>query len=315
VGIDHRDESAYPRAIAAPLRSILLLGALLALVASPAAAGSPSLPQAAAAFRSSSLAVIVLENREYEEVVGSPEMPYFNGLIERGAVATSYYTPTHPSLPNYLAILGGDTFGLADNYLDLEIDGLNLASQLSRAGISWRAYMEGMPYPCFTGSGYGAYTKRHNPFAYFRSITTVPERCADVVPGTRLTKDLERGRLPEFAWLTPDVCNDGHDCSLGAVDLYLYRLVPQIRRRLGPHGLLVITWDEGRTKLGCCGLPGGGRIATVLVGPDVESGREIAMLADHYSLLAAIEDRFGLPRLRLATVAQPLAPSIFRLKD
>jgi hypothetical protein len=261
----------------------------------------------------SSLFVIVLENREYDEVVGSPEMPYFNGLIERGAVTTNYYTQAHPSLPNYLALLGGDTFGVTDNYMDFEIAGPNLATQLSRAGISWRAYMEGMPYPCFTGTGYGRYTKRHNPFAYFPSITAVPKRCANVVPATRLTRDLERGELPQFGWLTPDVCNDGHDCSLGQVDLYLYELVPRIRRALGPHGLLVITWDEGRSKVGCCGLPGGGRIATVLVGPDVQPGRRIEMVADHYSLLAAIEDRVGLPRLRLAATARPLAPSLFRL--
>jgi phosphatidylinositol-3-phosphatase len=256
--------------------------------------------------------VIVLENREYDEVVGDPEMPYFNALIQRGAVATNYYTQTHPSLPNYLALLGGDTFGVTDNYMDFEIGGPNLATQLSRAGVSWRAYMEGMPYPCFTGGGYGRYTKRHNPFAYFPSITDVPKRCAEMVPATRLSRDLERGELPEFAWLTPDVCNDGHDCSLGVVDLYLYELIPQIMRRLGPHGLLVITWDEGRSKFGCCGLPGGGRIATVLVGPDVFPGRQIAMVADHYSLLAAIEDRFGLPRLRLAVLARPLAPALFK---
>lgn len=255
----------------------------------------------------------MLENREYDEVVGDPEMPYINGLIERGAVTTNYYTQVHPSLPNYLALLGGDTFGGTDNYTDFEIGGPNLASQLSRAGISWRAYMEGMPYPCFTGASYGRYTKRHNPFAYFPSITGVPKRCANVVPATRLTRDLGRSELPEFGWLTPDVCNDGHDCSLGLVDLYLFELVPRIRRALGPHGLLVITWDEGRSKVGCCGFPGGGRIATVLVGPDVQPGRQIEMVADHYSLLAAIEDRFGLPRLRLAATAPALAPSLFRL--
>ncbi|HET7416669.1 MAG TPA: alkaline phosphatase family protein [Solirubrobacterales bacterium] len=255
----------------------------------------------------------MLENREYDEVVGNPEMPYLNGLIGRGAVATNYYTQAHPSLPNYLALLGGDTFGVSDNYLDFEIAGPNLATQLSRAGVSWRAYMEGMPYPCFTGSSYGRYTKRHNPFAYFSSITAVPERCANVVPATRLNRDLERDPLPEFAWLTPDVCNDGHDCTPGLLDLYLYELMPRIRRALGPHGLLVITWDEGRSKVGCCGLPGGGRIATVLAGPAVQPGRQVEMVADHYSLLAAIEDRFGLPRLRLAAAARPLAPALFRL--
>jgi len=286
--------------------TLLLVLFAAACLPSPAAATAGHPPP-------SRLFVIVLENREDEEVVGNPEVPYLNGLFGRGAVTTNYYTQAHPSLPNYLALIAGDTFGVNDNYLDLEFDAPNLAMQLSRAGISWRAYMEGMPYPCFLGTGYGRYTKRHNPFAYFPSITRVPKRCANMVPATRLDRDLERGSLPEFGWLTPDLCHDGHDCSLGALDLYLYELVPRIRRQLGPHGLLVITWDEGRTNVGCCGSPGGGRVATALLGPDVQPGRQIAMLADHYSLLAAIEDRFGLPRLGLAGLAQPLAPALFAL--
>jgi hypothetical protein len=277
---------------------------VLALASATAATAAPPAP------RSSHVVLVVLENREYEEVVGNPEMPYFNYLVGRGAVATNYYAPAHPSLPNYLALLGGSTFGVTDNCTDCTIPGPNLATQLSRAGISWRAYMEGMPSPCFTEAAYGPYAKRHDPFAYFPSITSVPWRCAAIVPGARLLRDLEREALPDFGWLTPDVCNDGHDCSLGTVDLYLAQLVPRITRQLGPHGLLAITFDEGRSKAGCCGYPGGGRVATVLVGPDVPRGRTITMLADHYSLLAALEDRFGLRRLQLAALARPLASAL-----
>lgn len=254
----------------------------------------------------------MLENREYGEVVGNPELPYFNQLVRRGAVATNYYAVGHPSLPNYLAILGGSTFGITEDCTDCSVEGPNLATQLSRAGIAWRAYMEGLPYPCYSGGNLESYAKRHNPFVYFPSITTVPKRCADIVPGTRLEEDLEHERLPQFAWLTPDVCNDGHDCPLPVVDYYLWKLVPQVTRQLGPHGLLIITFDEGSTRFGCCGSPGGGRVATVLLGPDVPHGKEIKLLSTHYSLLASIEDRFDLPRLRLARFARPLAPSLFR---
>jgi len=253
----------------------------------------------------------VLENREYEEAVGNPEAPYFNHLVRRGAIATNFYGVTHPSLPNYLALFAGDTFGIAENCTDCVVQGPNLATQLSRAGISWRAYMESMPSPCFGEAGYGRYAKRHNPFAYFPSVMALPERCNQVVPETRLLADLERHRLPAFAWLTPDLCHDGHDCRFDAVDFHLRMLVPKIVRQLGPHGLLVITFDEGISDAGCCGYPGGGRIPTVLVGPDVPHGREIRQPADHYSLLASIEDRFGLPRLRRAALARPLAPALF----
>ena len=253
----------------------------------------------------------MLENREYEEVLGNPAAPYFNHLVERGAVATNFYGVTHPSLPNYLALLAGDTFGIAENCSDCVVYGPNLATQLSRAGISWRAYMESMPSPCFTGSSSGRYAKRHNPFAYFPSVMALPRRCHRIVPETRLVADLDRHRLPRFVWFTPDLCHDGHDCEFDAVDWHLWLLLPRVIHQLGPRGLLVVTFDEGISDSGCCGARGGGRIPTVLVGPGVPHGRQIRRPANHYSLLASIEDYFGLPRLRNAATAAPLAPALF----
>lgn len=276
----------------------------LLLAAAPASAATPP--------EQSRLALVVLENREYEEVLGNPAAPYLNHLVERGAIATNYYGVTHPSLPNYLALFAGDTFGIDENCTDCVVYGPNLATQLSRAGISWRAYMESMPSRCFTGSSFGRYAKRHNPFAYFPSVTALPRRCNRIVPETRLVADLDRHRLPEFIWLTPDLCHDGHDCALDAVDWYLWLLLPRVIHQLGPHGLLVLTFDEGLSDAGCCGSPGGGRIPTVLVGPGVPRGKEILRPANHYSLLASIEDRFGLPRLRNAATAPPLAPALFK---
>jgi len=273
----------------------------------PASAAAASPPQPSRVF------LVVLENRELEEALGNPEAPYLEHLAEKGAVAVNDYGVGHPSLPNYLALFAGSTFGITQNCTECVVTGPNLATQLSRAGISWRAYMEGMPEPCYGGGNYGGYAKRHDPFAYFPSVMAVPRRCANLVPETRLLADLDRHRLPTFGWLTPDICNDGHDCGLAAVDWYLWLLLPRVIHQLGPHGLLVITFDEGRSDAGCCGAPGGGRIATLLVGPDVSAGREIRQPANHYSLLASIEDRFGLPRLGLAGLAQPLAPALFAL--
>lgn len=287
-------------------RLCLTLALALLLGTPPAAAVSAPPPR---------VFLVVLENREFEEVIGNPEAPYLNHLAERGALATNFFGVAHPSLPNYLALLGGDTFGITENCTECVISGPNLATQLSRAGISWRAYMESMPSPCFSGAGAGRYAKRHNPFVYFPSITAVPGRCRRVVPEARLPEDLDHHRLPRFGWLTPDLCHDGHDCGLPAADWYLWRLLPRVVHQLGPHGLLVVTFDEGRSDGGCCGSPGGGRIATILVGPDVPRGKQILQPADHYSLLASIEDRFGLPRLRLARDAEPLAPALFEATD
>ncbi len=280
--------------------------ALLSLAACAAAA-----PRAAgAAVPRSHVFLIVLENHEYDEVAGNPAAPFLNRLAGHGAVATGYYAITHPSLPNYLALLGGSTFGIRGDCYTCDASGDNLALQLSRAGISWRAYMGGLPSPCFAGAASGTYTKRHDPFMYFPSVADNPGRCARVVPQTRLDADLRRQRLAAFSWLSPDLCEDGHDCGIATTDAALAALVPRIIRQLGPHGLLVITFDEGRSDAGCCGRAGGGRVFTILIGPDVAPGLRLRAAHDHYSLLATLEDAFGLPRLRHARGADQLPLSL-----
>ena len=272
------------------LIAVLLAGLLVPAPGAPAAAPEPG----------GRMVVIVLENREFGTVVGSGEMPYFNRLIQRGALATNSYGLLHPSLPNYLALIGGSTFGIADNCTECLAHGPNLATQLAAAHVSWRAYMGGMPKPCYTGTGVGEYVKRHNPFMYFPSVTTRPGLCRRVVPESSLSTDLAKRRLPEFSWIGPGLCDGGHDCPDAAVDAYLRRRVPSILAQLGPGGLLAITYDEGSSDAGCCGGAVGGRIATLLLGPEVRAGTRIARPYTPYSLLASVEDRFSLPRLRHA---------------
>ncbi len=259
-----------------------------------------------AAANRSHVFVIVLENREYGEVIGNPEAPYLNRLAQRRAIATRYYAVSHPSLPNYLAMIGGSTFGIHDDCTSCRASGASLATQLSDAGIGWRAYMEAMPSRCFPGAEYGRYVKRHNPFAYFPAITSNPSLCNRVVPGRNLGRDLGRGRLAAFSWITPDLCNDGHDCSIAVSDRYLAKLVPRLLHHLGQHGFLVLTFDEGTTSAGCCGGAHGGRVATVIAGPDVRRRARLAGNYTHFSLLRTLEDNFGLPHLRAAAGARPL---------
>jgi len=256
------------------------------------------------------VALIVLENREYDEVIGNQEAPFLNGLARRGTLATRYYAVAHPSLPNYLALLGGSTFGIDENCTGCSIGGDNLAAQLSRAGVSWRAYMEGLPRPCFRGASHGRYVKRHNPFMYFRSIAARGDRCRHVVPATALDQDLRDDSLPAFSWLTPDLCHDGHDCDLRTADRWLARLVPRITRKLGSRGFLVVTFDEGTGDAGCCGTPGGGRVATILAGPRTRRGAVVSRRFDHYGLLATIEHALGVPLLRHARGAPTLAGAL-----
>ena len=103
--------------------------------------------------------MIVMENHEYAEVIGSSSAPYENALARRYALATQMYAITHPSLPNYLALTGGSTFGIDDDCTDCAVSATSIVDQLERAGISWTAYMEGLPGPCFAGAGAAGYAK------------------------------------------------------------------------------------------------------------------------------------------------------------
>jgi len=280
--------------------------ALLTVIAAPGGSGARS------GGADAHIAVIVLENRELDDVIGNPRAPFLNGLARRGALATRYFAITHPSLPNHLAMLGGSTFGVRENCVDCAARGSNLALQLSRAGLSWRAYMEGLPHRCYPGAAAGVYVKRHNPFMYFPSIAANERRCANVVPAAELNADLHRRALPAVSWIVPGLCRGAHDCGIDIADAYLKRLIPRLVRQLGPGGFLIVTFDEGTSDSGCCGVAHGGRVATILKGPRVRRGARLGRRFTHYSLLATIEDAFGLARLRHARSARSLRTAFRR---
>jgi len=128
--------------------------------------------------------IIVMENKGYDQVIGNAEAPYLNTLAAQYSLATNYYANTHPSLPNYLALTGGDTFGITRDCPDCTVAQPNLVDQLEAAGKSWKAYMESMPRPCFVGDAAPLYRQKHNPFIYYDDVRTNPERCSKIVPFT-----------------------------------------------------------------------------------------------------------------------------------
>jgi hypothetical protein len=255
------------------------------------------------AGRSVHIAVIVMENREYGDLIGSRSAPYINSLARRYGLATGMYAITHPSLPNYLALTGGSTFGIDSDCTDCSVGATSIVDQLGRAHLSWRAYMEGLPKPCFTGGSAGDYAKKHDPFAYYTRVTRDPARCANIVPLTRLSSDERAGALPSFAWISPNLCHDMHDCSVSTGDRFLAGLVPPLLHALGPRGLLFLTWDEGSSDDGCCRLASGGHIVTIVAGGGARAHARLATPTDHYSVLQTIEDLLGLRRLRRAGCA------------
>lgn len=241
--------------------------------------------------------LIVMENRECSQVLGSSQAPYFNSLGRHAAVLPAFYATTHPSLPNYLSLTAGTTLGTNDSCSRCIFHVRNLVDELATAHLSWRAYMEGMPSACYSGARFGSYARRHNPFVMYADVSGDPSRCSNIVPLTRLWDDIRRGRVPAFAWITPDLCHDMHDCDVRHGDDFLATVMPPLVRAVGPRGAVFVTWDEGTTKRGCCRLAHGGNIPALVAGGAVHSGARPIKAYDSYSILRTIDDALGLPRL------------------
>lgn len=257
----------------------LAAAALAALVvATCAGARTPAVP------RLQHVVVIVFENRDREGVLGTGEAPAFDALATRYAQATDYHAVAHPSLPNYLALVSGSTHGVTENCTDCPQSGMTIGSQLSRAGRSWFAYAEGYPSS-------ERFAKKHVPFLYFAGGS------AHVKPLT----SFRASKLPAYALVVPDLCNDMHDCSVATGDRFLKRFVKPLLAQKGTA--VFIVFDEG---LPASDLGGGGRVAFIAAGAAVKAHATYAAPANHYGLLRTIEEALGLPAIGGARTAKPL---------
>jgi phospholipase C len=234
--------------------------------------------------------VVVFENKVRSSVLGNPAAPTFNSLAARHAVLSAYRGVTHPSLPNYLALVSGSTHGIRNDCTRCTVGGRSLADTLEASGRSWKAYAEGLPRPGWTGATAGRYVKRHVPFLYFRRVLARPARLRNVVPLAGLSRDLAARRLPDFSLVIPDMCHDMHDCPVATGDAWLRRFLPPLLRNRGLAGSVVfVTFDESDTR--------DPRVAALAVGPRVRTGARFLPRMSHYGLLRTIEDAWGLPRL------------------
>jgi acid phosphatase len=302
------DEMAMNRRTAASV--VVVLGLLLTgcsagggVTATPAPAPTPSpapsSPSSAASSASTPIdhiVVILEENRPATSVIGNAAAPYLNSLATDYAHATNYSAITHPSLPNYLALTSGTTGGITTDCApggSCLVSGPNLAGSLQKAGLSWKMYAEGMPGPCVAGDS-GRYAVRHNPFMYYPGVTSNPAGCgAHVVPFSQFAADLASpSGLPSFSFISPDLCNDMHSCSIKTGDDWLARNVPQILDSTAftaQRSLLVVTFDEGDSSDNV--------VACIFAGPAAQRGAVSSTRYTHYSLLRTIEEGLGLAPL------------------
>jgi phosphatidylinositol-3-phosphatase len=243
--------------------------------------------------------LIVFENKEERQVIGSRSAPTFTGLARRYVRLTNYHAVTHPSLPNYLALVSGQTHGIRGDCTRCVVDAPNLADTLDAAGRTWKTYAEGLPRPGYTGAASGRYAKKHVPFLYFRDVAANVARRNQIVPLRQLNTDLERGTLPDFALVVPDLCHSMHDCAVRSGDRWLHGLVPPLLAL--PETVVFVTFDEGSWG------PGGNHVAALALGTAVRPAARIAQKTGHYGLLRTIEAVWGLPLLGHSASAQPLS--------
>jgi phosphatidylinositol-3-phosphatase len=245
--------------------------------------------------------IMIFENKEYSSIIGQSTLPNFNQLAQKYTLLTKSYAVAHPSLPNYIALTSGSTQGITSDCTTCYLNVKNIADSIEASGRSWKGYMENMPTTCYIGSS-GLYVQKHDPFIYYDDIRTNTTRCQQhVVPLTQLDTDLKNNALPAFAWITPNQCNNSHDCSAATADKFLGPEVNKIitSPAFDQNSLLVITFDEGSSSATCCGLPtsAGGHIATILISPMVKSGYQDTTPYSHYSVLKTIEKSWGLSYL------------------
>jgi phosphatidylinositol-3-phosphatase len=278
----------------------------------------------APAFQLKHIFYIMMENHDASQIFGNTaDAPYLNQLANSYGIATRYFGVTHPSLPNYLAAISGDFQGVFDDCtaganvvcsgVAHLFGGSTLVDQLEAHQLSWKAYMQSLPAPGFTGGYAGLYGQKHDPFMYFASIRNNAARMQRVVPFTQLNADIASGTLPNFVWISPDACNDMHGASGSGVtgcdtydgqialgDAFIHTLVPQIMHSSAwsEGAAIVIAWDEGNSSDGCCKSPagnGGGNVPLIVITSQGPHHIVLSSAAyNHYSLLGTIEQVWGL---------------------
>jgi phosphatidylinositol-3-phosphatase len=258
----------------------------------PTPIGSPS--QAGTVF------IVVMENKNYADVVGNSAMPFFNSLIPQGALATNYYADLHPSIGNYMMLTTGLPVPADDSFAGV-VTSDNIARQLVSAGKTWKVYVENLPSVGYTGGDQMPYLRRHNPFSYFSDIVNNSAQAANMVPFSQFTTDLSSGNLPNLAFIVPNAFDDGHSCptsnctttmELQQSDAWMSQVLPGIigSAAFKNNGVLAITWDESATDA----TNGGGKVATLFLGPQAKAGYQSTTSYQHQDLLRMICFRIGL---------------------
>ena len=264
--------------------------------------------------------VVLMENHNWSTIKGNPSAPYINGtLLPMGSHAEGYVNVPgiHPSEPNYLWLEAGTNFGVTNDGApssNHQSTKSHLSTQLDAAGISWRAYAEGIDGTSCPLSASGKYAPKHVPFVFFDDVTNGDSKTsatciAHVRPYDELASDLTHGTVARYNFITPDLCNDMHDSSGCATtnavkngDTWLSQELPKIfaSSAYKKGGAVFVTWDESEG--------GDFPIGMIVLSPHAKGhGYSNTIAYSHSSTLRTMQEIFGVgPLLRGAAKATSL---------
>ena len=279
------------------LRGFLAVGLFIALIVIATGDVTGQSPTPATPLTSiKTVFIILFENNDWASM--TPDVaPYINSLLPLGAHATQYFNPpgNHPSEPNYVWLEAADNLGLtsdADASLSNSTSTTDhLVTYLNTAGISWRAYEENISGTRCPLTSSGQYAAKHDPFVFFQDLTdgesaTSATCIAHVRPYTQLATDLQNNTVARYNFITPNLCNDMHDCSISTGDTWLSQNLPMIlaSQAYKDNGAVFITWDEAES--------GNGPIGMIVLSPLAKVGYSNAIQYDHSSTVRTMQTIF-----------------------
>jgi len=227
--------------------------------------------------------IVVEENTDYADVCGpnNISMPFLCGLKSLGSFSANYYAPTHPSIGNYVdlgwGVITTNDDGCDPSSCGFPYTGDNIVRELNAAGKTWKGYAESLPSTCYFGGDSGQYAVRHSPIPY---ISDVQSNCMNGYvafedPNLGFAHDLAANTLPNYAFITPNLCDDAHDCTIpGSLipDQWLQNNVIQSLLN-GGHldpttgdTVLIVTFDESNAD----NTNGGGLVYWFMMGKNVK---------------------------------------------
>jgi Phosphoesterase family len=294
-------------------------------VGDPSLTAAPLTPPTSDVGQLDHVFLIYMENKGVGDIVGSPNAPYINSLINTEDYDSNYFALGHPSDPNYIRPLGGSDFGIDYNPAGNVIDANSLMQEMDQAGISWAGYAQGMPFPGDLTSS-GDYAVDQLPFAQFSYVfdNTPAYLQEHLLPLTDLSTNLEDpNTFPEFTWIAADEANNGEgpidtpsgiaqflisqftnqQYNVAAADQFVQQEVSAIENSptwtdSNEKDAIIITFDEDNNNLSL-GFGNEGNNVPMIVIPNEDAVANGGMesgpfttdaYSNEYSLMATIED-------------------------